>query len=101
MRERVSSPLLGQYADAVIVEFDEPVSERHQRAGLQVPLDETPPAQRDTAPGRGRFQNVAVAFEIWRLTADWNMPNSRAACEKLRCRAALSNATSALVGGIR
>ena len=62
-RERLAASLRGEHGVNGAVEFDEPVAERDQRAGLQEPLDELAPAEGDAGPGRGGFQRVGVAVE--------------------------------------
>ena len=47
----------------MVVEFDEAVGELDQRTGVDVPLDEMPPAECDAVPGGGRFQHVGVIVE--------------------------------------
>ena len=52
-RERLAASLLGEHAVVDAVEFNEPVAERDQGAGVQRPVAVVPSAQREAVPGEG------------------------------------------------
>ena len=58
--ERAVPPAFGEPGEMGAVERDEAVAGRDQRARLEVAVDETPPAERETLPGDGVLHQVDV-----------------------------------------